>query len=123
MRLLRRLRDFAQVKAEGFIDRPVAREGLAMLEVDELGLDHFDRKMLTLIIEKFDGGPGGVGALAAALSEERDTLEDACEPYLLQIGFIQRTHSGRVATRPAYEHLGFTDTRKRQPLTLLGEGS
>ncbi|MBW3625293.1 MAG: Holliday junction branch migration DNA helicase RuvB [Armatimonadetes bacterium] len=113
IRLLKRIRDFAQVHGDGVINRKVARDALAMLEVDELGLEPFDRKLLTMIIEKFEGGPVGVETLSAALSEERDTLEDAFEPYLLQIGFLQRTPRGRVATRSAYEHLGFQDRRKR----------
>jgi Holliday junction DNA helicase RuvB len=107
LRLLKRIRDYAQVKADGIITQPVAKDALGMLEVDELGLDHFDRKLLSMIIEKFDGGPVGVETLSAALAEERDTIEDAYEPYLLQIGFIQRTSRGRIATRPAYQHLGF----------------
>jgi len=121
LRFLRRIRDYAQVRAEGAIDRGVAREALAMLEVDEVGLDPFDRKLLTMIIEKFEGGPVGIGTLSAALSEEKDTIEDAYEPYLLQIGFIQRTPSGRIATRSAYEHLGYTDRRKRPPMNLFGD--
>jgi Holliday junction DNA helicase RuvB len=112
IRLLKRIRDYAQVKADGVITRAVARDALGLLEVDELGLDHFDRKLLSIMIEKFDGGPVGVETLSAALSEERDTIEDAYEPYLLQIGFLQRTPRGRVATRPAYEHLGFDPPRK-----------
>jgi Holliday junction DNA helicase RuvB len=115
IRLLKRIRDYAQVHGEGVIRQKIAREALAMLEVDELGLDHFDRKLLSMIIEKFEGGPVGVETLSAALSEERDTLEDAYEPYLLQLGFLQRTPRGRVATRSAYEHLGFEDRRNRPP--------
>jgi Holliday junction DNA helicase RuvB len=121
IRLLKRLRDYAQVKADGIINRQVARDALGMLEVDELGLDHFDRKMLSLIIEKFEGGPVGVETLSAALSEERDTIEDAYEPYLLQIGFIQRTPRGRIATKQAYEHLGFPFKRKGYGPTLFDE--
>jgi Holliday junction DNA helicase RuvB len=121
IRLLKRLRDYAQVKADGVISRSVARDALGMLEVDELGLDHFDRKMLSLIIEKFEGGPVGVDTLSAALAEERDTIEDAYEPYLLQIGFIQRTPRGRIATRLAYEHLGFPFKRKGYGPTLFDE--
>jgi len=121
IRLLKRLRDYAQVKADGVISRTVARDALGMLEVDELGLDHFDRKMLSLIIEKFEGGPVGVDTLSAALAEERDTIEDAYEPYLLQIGFIQRTPRGRIATRLAYEHLGFPFKRRGYGPTLFDE--
>jgi Holliday junction DNA helicase RuvB len=121
IRLLKRIRDFAQVNAEGVINRKVARDALAMLEVDELGLDHFDRTLMTMIIDKFEGGPVGVETLAAALAEERDTIEDAYEPYLLQIGFLQRTPRGRVATRSAYEHLGFTDRRSRYQKGLFGD--
>jgi len=121
IRFLKRIRDYAQVRAQGTIDREVAREALAMLEVDEIGLDPFDRRLLTMIIEKFDGGPVGVGTLSAALSEEKDTIEDAYEPYLLQIGFLQRTPSGRVATRSAYEHLGYTDRRRRPMNGLFGD--
>ena len=103
-RLLRRVRDFAQVRAQGVITAAVARDALALLEVDAHGFDEVDRKLLLTIIEKFGGGPVGVGALAAAISEEADAIEDIYEPYLLQIGFIDRTPRGRVATRRAYEH-------------------
>lgn len=105
-RLLKRVRDFAEVKADGHISREVARAALSMLEVDALGLDEFDRKLLRIMIEKFGGGPVGVETLSAALSVERDTIEDVYEPYLLQMGFIQRTPRGRTATLSAYEHLG-----------------
>lgn len=105
-RVLRRVRDYAQVKAHGAIDDRVAREGLEMLEIDDMGLDDADRRLLRTIIEKFDGGPVGVETLASAVSEERDTIEDVHEPYLIQIGFVGRTPRGRVATRLAYEHLG-----------------
>ena len=105
-RLLKRVRDFAQVRADGHISREVASAALAMLEVDALGLDEFDRRLLRILIEKFGGGPVGVETMAAAMSEERDTLEDVYEPYLMQMGFLQRTPRGRVATRLAYEHLG-----------------
>ncbi|MCL5105328.1 MAG: Holliday junction branch migration DNA helicase RuvB [Armatimonadetes bacterium] len=106
-RVLRRVRDYAQVRADGIIDREVAVEGLEMLEIDESGLDEADRRLLRIVIEKFDGGPVGVETLAAATGEERDTIEDAQEPYLIQIGFLNRTPRGRVATRLAFEHLGF----------------
>jgi len=105
-RLLRRVRDFAQVRAGGVITAVVARDACALLEVDEHGFDEVDRKLLLTIIDKFGGGPVGVGALAAAISEETDAIEDIYEPFLLQIGFIDRTPRGRVATRRAYEHFG-----------------
>ena len=105
-RLLRRVRDFAQVRAEGAIDAAVARDALALLEVDAHGFDEVDRRLLLTIIQKFGGGPVGVNALAAAISEEPDAIEDIYEPYLLQHGFIDRTPRGRTATRRAYEHLG-----------------
>ena len=105
-RLLRRVRDFAQVRADGVITAEVARAAMALLEVDANGFDEVDRKLLLTIIEKFSGGPVGVNALAAAISEEPDAIEDIYEPYLLQIGFLDRTPRGRVATRRAYEHLG-----------------
>ncbi len=104
-RVLRRVRDYAQVRADGLIDRCVARDGLDMLEIDESGLDDADRRLLRAIIEKFDGGPVGVETIAASISEERDTIEDVHEPFLIQCGFLNRTPRGRVATRLAYEHL------------------
>ena len=105
-RLLRRVRDFAQVRADGAITAAVARDALALLEVDALGFDEVDRRLLLTIIEKFGGGPVGVNALAAAISEEPEAIEDIYEPYLLQHGFLDRTPRGRTATRRAYEHLG-----------------
>ncbi len=105
-RLLRRVRDYAQVMADGVITDDVAREALARLEIDEMGLDGVDHKVLHTIIEKFNGGPVGLDTIAAAISEEADTIMDVYEPYLLQIGFLQRTPRGRVVTRAAYEHLG-----------------
>jgi Holliday junction DNA helicase RuvB len=105
-RLLKRVRDYAEVMAEGVITVEVAQAAMGMLEVDELGLDEVDRRVLHTIIQKFDGGPVGVATLAAATAEETDTIEDVYEPYLLQLGFLQRTPRGRVATRRAYEHLG-----------------
>ncbi|MCB0404040.1 MAG: Holliday junction branch migration DNA helicase RuvB [Bdellovibrionales bacterium] len=105
-RLLRRVRDFAQVKAKGVISQTVAAQALDMLDVDHKGLDHMDRQLLRTIVEKFDGGPVGIETLASALSEERSTLEDVYEPYLIQNGFINRTNRGRVATALAYAHLG-----------------
>lgn len=107
-RLLRRVRDFAQVKAEGKVTREVADEALKMLDVDAQGLDLMDRKLLSTVIEKFAGGPVGVESLAAAISEERDTIEDVLEPYLIQQGFLQRTARGRTATLAAYRHFGLT---------------
>jgi Holliday junction DNA helicase RuvB len=105
-RLLRRVRDFAQVRAGGAITAAVARDALALLEVDAHGFDEVDRRLLLTIIQKFGGGPVGVNALAAAISEEPDAIEDIYEPYLLQHGFLDRTPRGRTATRRAYEHLG-----------------
>jgi Holliday junction DNA helicase RuvB len=105
-RLLRRVRDYAEVRADGRINRAVADAALGMLEVDALGLDVMDRKLLITMIEKFDGGPVGIDNLAAAIGEERDTLEDVVEPFLIQQGLLQRTPRGRVASRAACEHLG-----------------
>jgi Holliday junction DNA helicase RuvB len=106
LRLLRRVRDYAQVKAGGTITADVAREALALMEVDELGLDTLDRQVLSRIIQNFNGGPVGLETIAASISEEPDTIMDVVEPYLLQLGFLERTPRGRVATRRAYEHLG-----------------
>lgn len=106
-RLLRRVRDYAQVKADGHITREVAREALAMLDVDEFGLDEMDTRVLRAIIEKFDGGPVGVGTIAAAVGEDADTLEEVYEPFLVQHGFLQRTPRGRLASAQAYKHLGY----------------
>lgn len=105
-RLLRRARDFAEVKGEGRITRELADKALNMLNVDERGFDHMDRRLLLAMIEKFGGGPVGVDNLAAAISEERDTIEDVLEPYLIQQGFIMRTPRGRVVTEHAYRHFG-----------------
>ena len=105
-RLLKRVRDFAQIRADGRITLAVAREALGMLEVDALGLDEIDRRLLVSIIDKYDGGPVGLETLAAAISEESDTVMDVYEPFLLQLGFITRTPRGRMVTRLAYEHLG-----------------
>jgi Holliday junction DNA helicase RuvB len=107
-RLLRRVRDFAQVEAEGVITLEVARKALDMLGVDERGLDRMDRHIMLTIIEKFDGGPIGLDSLSAAVSEEKDTLEDVYEPFLILIGYVKRTPRGRVATRLAYEHFGIS---------------
>ena len=105
-RLLKRVRDYAQVRADGVITREVAEAALRALDVDERGLDPSDRTMLRTIIEKFDGGPVGIETLAASTSEETETIEDVYEPYLLQLGFLARTPRGRIATRLAYQHLG-----------------
>jgi Holliday junction DNA helicase RuvB len=105
-RLLRRARDFAQVRADGTITAEAAREAMSRLDVDELGLDEVDHKVLRTIIEKYDGGPVGIETIAASISEEADTIMDVYEPYLMQVGFLQRTSRGRVATRHAYSHLG-----------------
>jgi len=107
-RLLRRLRDFAEVAGKSTIDLDIARQALARLEVDEHGFDELDRRILQTIIEKFGGGPVGVGSIAASLGEDRGTLEDLYEPYLIQAGFLQRTPRGRVASAAAYRHLGIT---------------
>ena len=104
-RLLKRVRDYAQVRADGTATQEVAREALAMLDIDDLGLDETDRRILLAIVEKFDGGPVGIETMAAATSEETDTIMDVYEPYLIQLGFLQRTPRGRVATRRAYAHL------------------
>ncbi len=115
-RLLRRLRDFAEVAGKDEIDLETARAALARLEVDEHGFDELDRRILATIIEKFGGGPVGVGAIAASLGEDRGTLEDLYEPYLLQAGFLQRTPRGRVASTAAYRHLGITAPRREGEL-------
>lgn len=107
-RLLRRVRDFAQVSFDGAIDVKVAKESLSVLDVDNQGFDFMDRKMLMTIIEKFDGGPVGLDNLAAAIGEDKETLEDVIEPFLIQQGFIQRTHRGRIATAQTYLHFGLS---------------
>ncbi len=107
-RLLKRVRDYAQVKARGMIDGPVAREAMLLLDIDEYGLDGTDRKVLSTIVEKFNGGPVGIDTIAAATSEERETIEDVYEPYLLQLGFLERTSKGRKVTDLAHRHLGYT---------------
>ena len=114
-RLLKRVRDYAQVRADGVITQAVAQDALLLLEVDPLGLDDIDRRVLRAIIEKFDGGPVGLETIGAALSEEPDTIMDVVEPYLLQLGFLDRTPRGRVATRRAYEHLGIPYEEPAQP--------
>ncbi len=119
-RLLKRVRDYAQVRADGKITQPVAQEALIRLEIDQLGLDDGDRRVLSAIIEKFDGGPVGIETIAAATSEETDAIMDVYEPYLLQLGFIARTPRGRVVTQRGYDHLGLKPTsRARERLGLL----
>jgi Holliday junction DNA helicase RuvB len=123
-RLLRRVRDFAEVKADGKVSLQVASAAMDMLEVDKQGFDLLDRKLLLTLIEKFDGGPVGVDSLAAAISEERGTIEDVLEPYLIQQGFLMRTARGRVATRGAYEHFGLPSPRipeSAENLSLFGD--
>jgi len=115
-RLLRRLRDFAQVDGKNQIDLTTAKEALARLEVDEHGFDELDRRILSTIIEKFGGGPVGINSIAASLGEDRGTLEDLYEPYLLQAGFLQRTPRGRIASAQAYRHLGILPPRKEGSL-------
>jgi len=110
-RLLRRIRDYAQVRAAGRVDLDVARQALALLEVDEFGLDDMDVHILKAIIERFDGGPVGINAIAAAVAEEPETIEDVYEPFLVQNGFLQRTSRGRVATAVAYRHIGYEQPR------------
>jgi Holliday junction DNA helicase RuvB len=119
-RLLRRVRDYAQVKADGRVDEAVAKAAMDLLEVDPHGFDTMDRRLLLAIIEKFDGGPVGIESLAAALGEERGTLEDVVEPYLIQEGFLQRTSRGRIATRLAYEHFGTPIPASRERPDSLG---
>jgi len=115
-RLLRRVRDYAQVRGGGKIDLQTAQAALQMLEVDKYGFDEIDRKLLLTIIEKYQGGPVGVNTLAAALAEEADAIEEIYEPFLMQIGFLNRTPRGRVATQLAYEHFGITPTRRQSSL-------
>ncbi|MBI3476634.1 MAG: Holliday junction branch migration DNA helicase RuvB [Acidobacteria bacterium] len=115
-RLLRRVRDYAQVRAGGNIDQPTAQKALSMLEVDRHGFDEIDRKLLLTIIEKYQGGPVGLGTLAAVLAEEADAIEEIYEPFLIQIGFLNRTPRGRIATQLAYEHFGITPNRRQSSL-------
>ena len=106
IRLLRRVRDFAQVRGDGVITREIAKQALELLNVDNLGLDEMDRRVIETVIKKYNGGPVGLNTIAASISEEADTIMDVVEPYLLQLGFLERTSQGRTATRLAYEHLG-----------------
>jgi Holliday junction DNA helicase RuvB len=116
---LRRVRDYAEVKTGGIIHTECAQAALSMLEVDPQGLDLMDRKLLEAIVHKFDGGPVGVDSLAAAIGEERDTIEDVIEPYLIQHGFLQRTPRGRIATLNTWRHLGLTPPRNTQGQDLF----
>ena len=115
-RLLRRVRDFAEVEADGVITQEVASRALDLLEVDYQGLDKMDRFIISTIIEKFGGGPIGIASLSAAVSEEKDTLEDVYEPFLIQNGYIKRTPQGRVATKRAYLHLGLQLEEEKNPM-------
>src|SRR5690625_2099929 len=122
-RLLRRVRDYAEVRGDGRVTGPVARQALDMLNVDQRGFDHLDRRLLRILIEQFDGGPAGIDSLAAALSEERGTLEDMLEPYLIQQGYLIRTPRGRMATRAAYAHFGLPPpARPEDLLSSRGHG-
>lgn len=118
LRLLRRVRDYAQVRGDGRASGRIAAEALALMDVDELGLDDLDRRVLRAIIEKFNGGPVGLETIAASISEEADTIMDVVEPYLLQLGYLDRTPRGRSATRRAYEHLGLPYPETEQPPLL-----
>ncbi len=118
LRLLRRVRDFAEVRAEGVITRTVSRQALDLLDVDPLGLDEMDRRVLRTIIENYRGGPVGLSTIAASVSEEPDTIMDVVEPYLLQLGFLERTSQGRLATQRAYEHLGLPFPKEGQQRLL-----
>jgi len=120
-RLLKRVRDYAQVKADGVATKEVAVEALSKLEVDKIGLDEIDHKLLRTIVEKFNGGPVGLDTIAASISEEADTIMDVYEPYLLQLGFLERTPRGRLATEAAYQHLGLP-YNKKPPQGTLWEG-
>jgi len=117
-RLLKRVRDFCQVKGDGIIDQGTTQQALKMLEIDELGLEPTDRRLLKVMIEKFNGGPVGLQALSAATDEETETIEEIYEPFLLQLGFLARTPRGRVATKLAYEHLGIKYNREEQDRLL-----
>jgi len=110
------VRDYAEVLSDGRITQAVSRRALDEMEVDRFGLDEVDRKLLSAIIEKFDGGPVGVGTIAASISEERESIEEIIEPYLIQIGFLNRTPRGRVVTRAAHKHMGFSPAAKERDL-------
>ncbi len=118
-RLLKRVRDYAQVKADGVVTQSVAVEALSKLEVDHIGLDEIDHKVLHTIIDKFNGGPVGLETIAASISEEADTIMDVYEPYLLQLGFLDRTPRGRLATQLAYQHLGLPYNKEKPPQPTL----
>ena len=118
-RLLKRVRDYAQVMADGTVNQKVAVEALSKLEVDPIGLDEIDHKVLRTIIEKFNGGPVGLDTIAASISEEADTIMDVYEPYLLQLGFLERTPRGRLVTPLAYQHLGLPYNREKPPQPTL----
>ncbi len=118
-RLLRRVRDYAQVMADGVVTKAVAMTALAKLEVDPIGLDEIDHKVLRTIIEKFNGGPVGLETIAASISEDSDTIMDVYEPYLLQLCFLERTPRGRVATQLAYQHLGLPSNKDKPPQPTL----
>ncbi len=118
LRLLRRVRDFAQVRGDGILTREMASSALDLLQVDQLGLDDLDRRVLRTVIEKYSGGPVGLNTIGASISEEPDTIMDVVEPYLLQLGFLDRTPQGRVATKSAYEHLGLDYVEGEQPRLL-----
>ena len=118
LRLLRRVRDYAQVRGNGTIDRATAKDALDLLNIDPSGLDEMDRRVLATVIEKYRGGPVGLSTIAASISEEPDTIMDVVEPYLLQLGFLERTPQGRVATRRAYEHLNMPYEESSQPRLL-----
>ena len=118
LRLLRRVRDYSQVRADGVINREISQQALDLLNIDPLGLDEMDRKVLLTVIEKYRGGPVGLNTIAASISEEQDTIMDVVEPYLLQLGFLDRTSQGRVATQRAYEHLQIPYLPEEQPRLL-----
>lgn len=118
LRLLRRVRDFAQVRGDGIITRSIAEQALTLLDVDDLGLDEMDRKVLLTVIEKYNGGPVGLNTIAASISEEADTIMDVVEPYLLQLGFLERSSQGRIATQLAYRHLNVPFPVEDQPKLL-----
>ena len=113
-RILKRVRDFSQVKGEGFITREITEEALNALGIDQMGLERLDREILNALIDRFNGGPVGIDTIAASIGEERVTIEDAYEPYLLQIGFLSRTQKGRMVTPLAYKHLGLPEPEQQE---------